>query len=364
MITSASRNLITITIAFVIVSAALPVRAAPRLPGPLRDALTRMGVAPDGVQAMIDATLGDPQAKQPTDPQVAARMALARKQDVVVDEGTDLFDGRNVQLGVWSASDFLRDYGTALLLTAPYDDRRTPVFLVHGINGSPRDFAPIVSRFRGSRYQPVLFYYPTGMPLADASQELGMRMREFLERHPTQGFAVVGHSMGGLVAKGVLDQFDVARVFPSWKAFVGMSCPWSGVTAASQAKRLPVHPASWDDLAPTSSFVRGVNTTRFPPRLAFYIFFGARGGRSMFSVLGSHDGSLSVDSMMDTPLAEAARDTFGFYEDHASILAAPRVLARLETVLDEELGDTRRERRRQDVPGEDYPRSARVGPDL
>ena len=362
MITSASRSLVIV--AFVIVSAALPVRAAPRLPAPLRDVLTRMGVAPDGAQAMIDATLGDPQIAQPTDPRVAARMDLAREQDVVVDDRADLFDSRHVQLGIWRASDFVRDYGTALLLTAPYDDRRTPVFLVHGINGSPRDFAPVVSYFRGSRYQPVVFYYPTGMSLADASRELGTRMQEFLGRHPTDGFAVVGHSMGGLVVKGLLDQFDVARLFPAWKVFVGISCPWSGVAAASQAKRLRVHPASWDDLAPTSTFVHRVNTTPFPPRLAFYMFFGARGGRSMLSVFGNHDGRLTVDSMMDTPLAEAARDTFGFYEDHVSILAAPRALARLETVLDQELGNPRQERRpRPNIPGDDDPRSARVGPD-
>ena len=361
MIPSASRSLVVAVM--MIVGAAAPVRAAPRLPEPLRDALTRMGVAPDGVQAMIDATLGNPQAPQPTDPRVAARMALAREGDVVLDDRVDLFESRHVQLGIWRASDFLRDYGTALLLTAPYDDRRTPVFLVHGINGSPRDLAPVVSRLRGSRYQPVVFYYPTGMPLADASRELGTRMREFLERHPTDGFAIVGHSMGGLVAKGLLDQFDVARVFPTWKAFVGMSCPWSGVAAASQAKRLPIHPASWDDLAPTSTFVQRVNTTPFPPSLAFYMFFGARGGQSMFSVLGNHDGRLTVDSMMDTPLAEAARDTFGFYEDHVSILAAPRVLARLETVLDQELGNRQERRPRPNIPGDHDPRSARVGLD-
>jgi pimeloyl-ACP methyl ester carboxylesterase len=260
---------------------------------------------------------------------------------VVVDDRADLFDSRQVQLGIWRASDFLRDYGTALLLTAPYDDRRTPVFLVHGINGSPRDFAPVVSRFRGSRYQPVVFYYPTGMSLADASRELGTRMQEFLERHPTNGFAVVGHSMGGLVAKGLLDQFDVARLFPAWKAFVGMSCPWSGVAAASQAKRLPVHPASWDDLAPTSTFVHRVNTTPFPPSLAFYMFFGARGGRSMFSVLGNHDGRLTVDSMMDTR-SPAAR-TFRFYQDHVSI---PGRAARCRAS-----GDGARPGARQHAPG-------------
>ena len=92
------------------------------------------------------------------------------------------------------------------------------------------------------------------------------------------------------------------------------------------------------------------------------MFFVARGGRSMFSVLGNHDGRLTVDSMMDTPLATAARDTFGFYEDHVSILASPRVLARLEAVLDQELGNTHQERRLRPAPGDDDPRSARVGP--
>jgi pimeloyl-ACP methyl ester carboxylesterase len=188
-------------------------------------------------------------------------------------------------------------------------------------------------------------------------------MQEFLGRHPTTGFAIVGHSMGGLVAKGLLDQFDVARVFPAWKILVGMSVPWSGVTAASQAKRLPVRPASWDDLAPTSTFVQRVNTTPFPPGLAFYVFFGARGGRSVFSALGNNDGRLTVASMMDTPLTEAARDTFGFYEDHASILTAPRVLARLEAVIDQELGNTCPSRGPQpNVRGADDVRSARTGP--
>jgi pimeloyl-ACP methyl ester carboxylesterase len=287
---------------------------------------------------LLAAGPDDSSTSDVTDASIAAQMERARHEDVIANENDALFADTNVRLGMWKATAFLRDYGTALLLTAPYDDRRTPVFLVHGINGSPRDFAALVSRFRTSRYQPIVFYYPTGMPLSEASRELGARMQQFLRRHPTDSFAVVGHSMGGLIAKGVLDQFDVARVFPGWKAFVGISCPWSGVPAAAQAQRLPVRPRSWDDLAPTSKFVQEINDTPFPRRLAFYMFFGARGRRSPLSVLGNNDGRLSVDSMMDTPLAKTAQDTFGFYEDHVSILGAPRVFERLQTVLDHELG--------------------------
>jgi hypothetical protein len=150
--------------------------------------------------------------------------------------------------------------------------------------------------------------------------------------------------MGGLVVKGMLDRVDVARTFPAWKAFVGMSCPWDGVSAAAHADRVPAHPRSWEDLAPDSTFVRELNDTPFPTGLAFYMFFGTRGSRSLFGTMGNNDGRVAIDSMMDTPLAAEAEDTFGFYEDHTSILRAPRVLVRLGMVLDHELGRAPRAR--------------------
>jgi pimeloyl-ACP methyl ester carboxylesterase len=271
-------------------------------------------------------------------------MERARNDDVIVDPDDALFDDENIRLGMWDSARFLNRYGAALFLTEPYDPGRTPVILIHGINGSPRNFARLASRLASTRYQPVAFFYPTGMPLAAASRELGARLEEFLDRHPTTRFAIVGHSMGGLVAKGLLDEFDVARAFPAWRVFVGISCPWSGVAAAGYSRRLRTHPASWDDLASTSTFVRRINTTPFPKQVAFYLFWGGRERGRLLSVFGNNDGRLSVDSMVDTPLAGQARDTFGFYEDHVSIVDSARVFDRLETVLDSEFGRAGRRR--------------------
>ena len=330
---------------FIATIAAVPAWAA-RLPAPIRDVLDRTGVMPRDVQDLVtDALAGhEPGISETPDPNMAARMDRARHDDVVVHERDSLFDDANVRLGLWGSPVFMRNYGTALLLTAPYDNRRTPVFLVHGINGSPRDFAALVSQFRASSYQPIVFYYPTGMPLADASRELGARMHEFLDRHPTNAFAVVGHSMGGLVAKGALDRSNGGRDFPAWKALVGISSPWSGVAPAAQAHRLPVHPASWDDLAPTSTYVRRINMTPIPRRIGFYVLYGVRGNNSLASVLGNNDGRLSVTSMSDTGLGATARGSFAFEEDHTSILRASGVLARLQIVLDRETGSDRQPR--------------------
>ena len=57
----------------------------------------------------------------------------------------------------------------------------------------------------------------------------------------------------------------------------------------------------------------------------------------MLASMGNNDGRLTLQSMMDAPVVEQARDVYGFYEDHESILKSQRVFDRLVSVLRREL---------------------------
>ena len=305
------------------------------MPPPIGKLLHRIGIEPPG-ETLLSSLHPGYRTPPAVDPKAVALMQTAQTADVIADGDNLLFDPRNVELGLWHSSYFLDAYGTALFLAAPYDDDRIPVVLVHGINGSPRDFQPLVSRLADSPYQPVLFFYPSGMALGDAARQLSAQLQAFVRRHHVDRFAVVGHSMGGLVAKGMLDQVDVAKALPGWNVLISISSPWRGIDLAAYSDQVPRHPPSWDDLPPESTFLRKVNSTPFPPNLAFYVFFGARSGSSLFAP-GNNDGVLSLESTADAPVNKLARDVFGFYEDHNSILAAPLVHQRLESVLATEL---------------------------
>lgn len=306
------------------------------LPGPLQKILEKSGVLERAApflgkwESIYQAPVRNPE--------LAALMERARREDEVVPLTHTLFAPEVAAVGLWHSAFYLDNYGTALVLAAAFeDDDQVPVVLVPGIGGSPREFAELIPMLQRSGYQPLYFVYPSGMPLGNAARQLGERLQEFLQRHDVDRFVVIGHSMGGVVAKGLLDQVDVSDDLPSWRLFIAISSPFGGVNTAQYADRLPRRPPAWDDLAPNSGFMQQIRSTRFPSDLHFYLFFGARSSNRLMAVLGNNDGVLSLDSMCGSPVSGWARDVFGFYEDHTSILSAPLVLGRLETVLSTEV---------------------------
>jgi len=310
----------------------------PALPPRVGQVLGQLGINTD---VGPSALLGDWQAafRVPVkSPELVEVMERARTGDVVLPLDHALFAPETAEVGHWHSEFFLANYGTALILSAPFSADRVPLVLVPGINGSARDFAELVRHVDRSRYQPLYFVYPSGMALAGAARQLGMRLKELVGRHPVDRFAVIAHSMGGLVAAGVVDEVDVADALPSWRALIAISSPFAGVETAQYAERLPQHPPAWDDLAGRSAFLTKLQATRFPRTLDFYLFFGARSSRRLLSTLGNNDGVLTLDAVVGSPLSGSARDVFGFYEDHMSILAAPLVFRRLDEILASELG--------------------------
>ncbi|MEI8037142.1 MAG: alpha/beta fold hydrolase [Verrucomicrobiota bacterium] len=94
-----------------------------------------------------------------------------------------------------------------LILLEPYDPKRIPLLLVHGLNSHPRMWKDVINDLRADpqlrgRYQFMLFYYPTGWPISYSA----MRLREELAALEQQTgrpkkMVLIGHSMGGLLAR-------------------------------------------------------------------------------------------------------------------------------------------------------------------
>lgn len=96
---------------------------------------------------------------------------------------------------------------SAIYFVEPYDPDKIPILFVHGLMSSPHAWIEFVNELNASpefrrRYQPWVYFYPSGGPIAGNA----LRLREDLEKLAAQyplkrKIILVGHSMGGIISK-------------------------------------------------------------------------------------------------------------------------------------------------------------------
>jgi pimeloyl-ACP methyl ester carboxylesterase len=114
-----------------------------------------------------------------------------------------------------------------LYMLHPYEPGKIPVVFIHGLQSSPLAWLQDINELRGDpeirdRYQFWLFMYPTGTPFPISAAKLRERLYELRDvidpRHSDPMLdqtVLVGHSMGGLIAKMMIVESGDA----AWKLF-------------------------------------------------------------------------------------------------------------------------------------------------
>lgn len=248
------------------------------------------------------------------------------------------FATRNGTRGMWEPVAFLFEVGAGLYVLEPCDEARTPVLFVHGIGGSPAEFAYLAGTLDRTRFQPWFVFHPSGLELDRIADGLARWMQVMHTRCPFERLLVVAHSMGGLVARAFIDRATAGALPPIGRieTFVSIATPWGGHSAAALGvAHAPAVVPAWRDLVPGSAFLETLLATPLPPGLRFHLFFGFRGRRSPF-LRGANDGAVTLASQLDPRAQRAAIKLYGYDETHRGILESPDVAAQLRSVLGDE----------------------------
>ncbi len=135
-------------------------------------------------------------------------------------------------------------YPTRLIFMQPYDPKKIPVVLVHGLLSTPQMWGEVVNGLQADEvirknYQFWAFFYPTGQPIALSALQLRDSLREVEARYPlSRGMVLIGHSMGGILSRAQISDSGGRAIFD--EVF--------GKDAPRVARRLPQAPLLRDSL--------------------------------------------------------------------------------------------------------------------
>jgi pimeloyl-ACP methyl ester carboxylesterase len=244
------------------------------------------------------------------------KVQVSRQDGVFASLDDPFFDPQYGEIGMYDPKKFVAHTQRFMFSLGRIDPDKTMVIFVHGVSGTPRDFKYLVAGLDLTRYQPLFYFYPSGMPL----QKLGSLLADILkfmadhkEFHPQKAI-VVAHSMGGLVSLAALNALHKAGMPDYLKGYISFNSPYGGVEDAKKAiESAPAVLPAWRDIAPGSAFLENLYQGPALRKIPFHLIFGYETGKSS-------DGTITLQSQLEPHIQFAATRTYGFNASHVGIL--------------------------------------------
>lgn len=125
-----------------------------------------------------------------------------------------------------------------LIQLQPYDPKKIPVLLIHGLNSTPVTWAPMLNAFWADpvvrrNYQVWVFNYPTGYPIPYSALLLRRQFDALDKAFPNhRPIVLIGHSMGGILSRLMIAD---SRSDKAWRYFFGTSPAQTALSPQSKA---------------------------------------------------------------------------------------------------------------------------------
>ncbi|BHH83049.1 alpha/beta hydrolase [Desulforhopalus sp. 52FAK] len=260
----------------------------------------------------------------------------SRQAGAIVSLDDERFSEEYGAKGFWEGWSFYRQFGGNIYFLEEYDPEKIPILFIHGATGTPKGWRYFIDNIDRNRFQPWLYYYPTGARIESMSHLLLWKLTNLQTKYQFNTIYITAHSMGGLLARSFLTKYG--QVFPYVDLFISLATPWGGDRMAEYGvQQSPAIVPSWIDMQPEGDFIESLYRSKLPENTSFYMFSGHRGNRNPFR--SNNDGTITMYSLQDLRAQTEAKMNYVFDEDHTSIIYSKEVLAQYNIILNE-FGET------------------------
>ncbi len=231
-----------------------------------------------------------------------------------------MFDAHNVDMGFWRPLDFLAQVESGLFMLSPYNAKKEPLILVHGMMGNPREFSALVAALEDSNYQVWVLYYPSGVGLHLVKDYLLESIEVMQKRYGFDAVSVLAHSMGGLITRGYALSHQGHAGNYKINHFITVNSPLLGMQSARKGvESSPLVINSWRDVATNSDYVNQLHTQTLQPEINYALVFSYQDG-------ASDDGVVALSSQIPLNIQREANKMMGFNASHAGVLKEPKFI--------------------------------------
>lgn len=250
---------------------------------------------------------------------------------IITDFDDELFSEEYGRKGFWEPASFYKEVGGNIYFLEKYDPAKIPILFIHGAFGTPKGWQYFIDNIDRTRFQPWIFYYPTGARLDSMANLLYWKLLNLQVKYKFDTLYITAHSMGGLVARAFI--LNYGMYFPGIKLFISLATPWGGDRMAEYGvQQSPAVVPSWIDMQPEGNFIKSLYSKNLPQSTSFYMFYGYKGTRNPFR--SNNDGTITLASLLDMRPQSEATMNFGFDEDHTSIVFSEEVLDQYNAIID------------------------------
>jgi pimeloyl-ACP methyl ester carboxylesterase/uncharacterized protein (DUF2141 family) len=243
------------------------------------------------------------------------------------------FTSENYSMGMWHPVDFLEQVGGGLFFLHPYQAGKIPVLFIHGANGGPTVWQSVIESLDSEKFQPWIFYYPSGLRLDMISGYLLQAVASLHNKYNFNQLSVASHSMGGLVTRSFIKKCQEQHPMIAKKInfVMTVNSPMGGMSsAATGVNHSPIIVPAWIDVAPESAFLKDLHEWMWPDEIPYHLVFSFKTG-------DSSDGTVSLESQIPLRLQDESVRMYGFNNDHAGTLKDPDFISLFNELLNNRL---------------------------
>lgn len=255
---------------------------------------------------------------------------------IVTDLDDPRFSPEVGKLGMWQPFEFVQQKNHGIFFLETYDPNKIPILFVHGSFGTGDVWREMINHIDREKFQPWIIQYPSGMRLDFISRIASEELTKLQIRFKYEKLFVIAHSVGGLVARSMINHNLQENQNFNIEFFASISTPWLGhVGADLGVKNAPVIVPSWYDLVPNSPFLQSLTTEALPTNLSHHLFFSYRATTLINNriIKSNSDGSVAISSQLPIYVQDRAETVLGFDEDHSSIIKSQELINRLNNIL-------------------------------